>query len=443
MHPSIRDVFQLCDAAEQLVPGSALAARVRTLRGRLHEPPRVAVSGPVGAGSSTLVNALVGDRVSASGPGGATVVTTWFRGGAIHAASVVFHDRSTRPVALDRSDGLQIDLTGVDPATVLRIEVQWPADLLHRVTLIDLEPGTTVDADAHLTVQPDPDSSAPSGGGIAPSPVNTIAVATRADELDDTSTLPEPGREIDVSGLLAQAAYSLTPAQIDSLRALAAEPTSDTQALLRTADRFATTDRSSVPAIERAALLTTLGLRGVRHAIDLLRADPACTAATLRSALRDLSGITHLQAAIEARIVARAVALRCASVVNGLRSVAADLSAVDDERANQLVRAIERTSASLPEFDELRVLHLAMTGQLPISAGDADDLQRLWTDAPITTRLGLPSTASADTVRAVVLAGIGQWRERGDDMFAGPDLRDACGIVVRTYESIFLRLDQM
>jgi hypothetical protein len=444
----------LCDEASALVTGGALGSKVRQLRARVDEPVRLAMLGPTGAGTSTLVNALIGARVATTAPGGASRYPTWFRFADTASVTLVSRDESTTSLTFDRNDGLRFDVGDVDPASIQRIEVGWPSAILQRLTIIDTVDldRTTIDADAHIVVLPDPATGQHAlsrlGSGTTPSPVTTITVVTRADDVGNAAadamrqaeTLAAPRGALAVCGLMAEAAITLTPSDVDTLRAVANLGASTTAQVLLTADRFVTTELG-IDAMQRSALLGRLGLFGTRRCIELLQQQPSLAAADLRGHLRAWSNIATLTTRIEQLVVSRSSALRSASVVNGVRRVAHELATVDERRANELERAVGRVTASMPELDQLRILHLAATQQLPISDGDVADLQLLWTSAPVSDRLGLPASTSPSTLRAMVLAAIGRWRERGDDMFASPELRDACDTVVRSYEGIFQELD--
>jgi predicted GTPase len=69
--------------AVTLVAGHDEAAYgVRRLLDDLGQPLKVAVAGQVSAGKSTLVNAIVGERVAETGKAETTQVNWWFRQGA-------------------------------------------------------------------------------------------------------------------------------------------------------------------------------------------------------------------------------------------------------------------------------------------------------------------------------------------------------------------------
>ena len=61
--------------------GTEYHGRLTALRDRLDEPLRVAVAGRVKAGKSTLLNALVGERLAPTDAGECTRVVTWYQDG--------------------------------------------------------------------------------------------------------------------------------------------------------------------------------------------------------------------------------------------------------------------------------------------------------------------------------------------------------------------------
>src|SRR6185312_12213970 len=123
-------------AAYRQQPGAArLLARHLE---RLDEPLRVAVAGRLKAGKSTLLNALVGERLAPTDAGECTRVVTWYRNGPI--PRVVLHPVSGPPRVLPvrRSDGaLRLDLGGTPVDEVDRLAVDWPTTALAPMTLVD------------------------------------------------------------------------------------------------------------------------------------------------------------------------------------------------------------------------------------------------------------------------------------------------------------------
>ena len=96
--------------------GTELRRPARRLRDRLDEPLRVAVAGRVKAGKSTLLNALVGERLAPTDAGECTRVVTWYQDG--HTYQVMAHpeDGAPRQLRFTRDDGvIDIDLGGLTP----------------------------------------------------------------------------------------------------------------------------------------------------------------------------------------------------------------------------------------------------------------------------------------------------------------------------------------
>ena len=73
------EVRRIADEASRVARGTDQETAVRTATRRLEEPLRVAIAGRVKAGKSTLLNALVGERLAATDAGECTRVVTWYR----------------------------------------------------------------------------------------------------------------------------------------------------------------------------------------------------------------------------------------------------------------------------------------------------------------------------------------------------------------------------
>jgi GTPase SAR1 family protein len=96
---------------------------------RIDEPLRVAIAGKVKAGKSTLLNALVGERIAPTDTGECTRIVTWYRNG--HTYQVMLHPREGGPpvqVSFRKGDeAVEIELGPFDPAAVDHLDVMWPS----------------------------------------------------------------------------------------------------------------------------------------------------------------------------------------------------------------------------------------------------------------------------------------------------------------------------
>jgi GTPase SAR1 family protein len=90
----IERVSQLIAAHEGKVPAD-VQAKMLALETRLRQPLRIAVAGRVKAGKSTLVNALLGQRVAPTDVSECTRVVTWFSYGHPERLEVLMRDGRT------------------------------------------------------------------------------------------------------------------------------------------------------------------------------------------------------------------------------------------------------------------------------------------------------------------------------------------------------------
>jgi hypothetical protein len=396
-------VRALADRAVRVYEGSTgPGAQVRAVRERLAEPIRVAVAGKVKAGKSTLLNALLGERIAATDAGECTMVTTWYRHGSAPSASLVLADGRREGLPLRRASGRPpFDLGGHQPGEVAWVEVTWPLPILEQLTLIDTpgigsltreasqrtldlvrtEQGAVgVDALVYLmrhrhaadlellhgfhadtrTTALDDDAA-----------LNVIGVLSRADELGeqgidamlraqelaDTYARDPEVRQLcrgvlPVAGLLAQGAQTMTHDDFVGVLRFAELPKPRRDRLTLSASRFVGEEEPDLDAAARAALLDRLGLFGVRLGAALVRLG-FDTPAALADELTRRSGLPALQDALRASYASSAELLKARSALHALSKVVA---AHPRAGSAELEDALDGV---LVAAGDLRELHLA------------------------------------------------------------------------------------
>jgi len=421
---------------------------------RLHEPLRVAVAGKVKAGKSTLLNALVGERIAPTDAGECTRVVTWYRDGR-HPRIVLYpHAGPPIPLPVDRRNGaLRIDLGHVPVDAVHHLMVDWPAQSLRTATLVDtpgieslstesgrrtwdfLDPDedTPTEADAviylmrhlHATDGSFLESFRDQGVARAAS-VNTIAVVSRADEVaggrvdamfsaraiaaryrDEPALRGLCQNVVAVAGLLAQTGRTLKHAEFATLRDLAAGP---------------------------RELLDRLGLYGVRLSVALIR-QGAGDAAALATELVARSGLLELQEVLQTQFTERRDLLKARSALAALESL---LRRDVPERTAPLSREVERILAGAHEFSELRLLSALRSGAVRLPDAMVEEAERLLGDrgAAPATRLGLPGGADPGLLRHTGVRALQRWQGHAENPMLGRAEADACRVVVRTCEGL-------
>lgn len=206
----IDQVAQVCQLAKTAGEGH-VATEAEAIRARLEEPLRVAIAGRVKAGKSTLLNALVGERLAATDAGECTRLVTWYRQGPTYGVRAVLRDGTDQELRFTREGGgLEIDLGAQSTDEIEWLDVAWPSGRLARFTLIDTPGLESLDVDrSHRTKQLlGIEEEGPSQVDAViylmrhlhrsdaefldtfldrslarPSPVNAVAVLSRADEI--------------------------------------------------------------------------------------------------------------------------------------------------------------------------------------------------------------------------------------------------------------------
>ena len=470
--------------ARDLAAGTDLEPAVAAVFQRLDAPLRVAIAGRTKAGKSTLLNALVGERLAATDASECTKIVTWYRHALGYSVAAELTAGATVDLPFRRSDGaLRVDLGTLEPEAVDRITVGWPAGRLADLTLIDT-PGlgsANEDVSARTTealIDDDTEHPAEADAVIYlmrhlhrydaqfleafidhslahASPINAIVVLSRADEIGAArpDALVSAGavaeryaadrriRElasgvVPVAGLIAETGATLREAQVAWLRQIAALDAVRREALLRSVDRFRDPELNPLAAEIREELLDRLGLFGLRLAIGLIVDGRVRTATDLSQALLATSGIAGLERILDERFAARSDALKARSALAALRAIADELARRSVPGAGRLAADIEQVEAGSEELALLRLLHLVLAGTIEVSPDEGAEIDRLTGSGSPGERVGLAADASPAATRAAALAGIDRWRARAASPLSDRRTVEAAEIVIRAYERV-------
>jgi hypothetical protein len=476
-------VDRLCTEASSELPAS-YAADIEAIRQRLREPLRIAIAGRVKAGKSTLLNALIGERLAPTDAGECTRVVTWYRYDAGYSVTALTESGIlVFPRFRKGQDALEIE---VPAGEALRsIEVGWPSRRLHDAVYIDTPGlGSLTPASGHATrsllgVEDNQPSQADAviylmrhahsedvhflegfrdAGLPLGSPVNTVAVLSRADEigggrldaLDSARRIADrymsderirslASTIIPMTGLLAETAVTLEEAEFASLRQVAANggPQSD---LLLSVDRFRDADANPLTAELRERVLARFGLFGIRFSVRSIANGTAPTSQALATLLLDISGVNGLRAVIEQKFTSRARALVARSAVSELRALVSRASAEHRAQAPRLSAGLEAILASANELALLQMLHEIAVGIVAFSSDEQAEAERLAGGGDITRRLDLPPGAARSQLEAAILSAVERWRVRGANPLARRDTSRACEVMARAYEGLYSEL---
>lgn len=480
-------VRALCGEAAGLVRDLSAREAIESVRARLDEPLRVAFAGRVKAGKSTLLNAIVGERLAPTDASDCTRFVTWYRWGLSYTVEAHLRDGTTRAVPFSREGGaLEIDLSGVSEELVEFLEVRWPSSRLREVTLVDT-PGfggmdearaaraaelfgmggdgpNQVDAVIYLMRHMHGDDAAFleafSDHSLAqPSPVNAVAVLSRADEIGagrlDALTSARriaarygADRRIrslvaavsPVAGLIAETGRSLREDEVTSLTELAGLENREVEPLLLSVDRFRDPGRTSLSVDGRQDLLTRLGMFGLRFSMQAVASGAAATAQALSSLLVDASGINRLMTVLHHQFERRGEMLKARSALSNLKSVAVDLAPSEPETSGRLLDRVEQIEASSDELAELRLSALVLSGEVELDEAERTEVARLLAVGSPAERLG-KETTDRQELEALVLERLAAWRRRGAHPLADHTTAEVAAIVARAYESLHRDLE--
>jgi len=405
-----------------------LARATARIRDDLWAPPRVVVVGRVKAGKSTLVNALIGDRVADTGATECTKVVAVYQDGAPARAEVVTSagDRHSAPL----TDG-RVGELGVRTEDIAYLNRYLPSRLLQSMVLIDT-PGlatittgneqatrralidgfgqtreASVNADAAIflfdaTPRADEVQFLHDLGFSA---VNTIGVLAKADTLGegafgDIDPIEEAQKQSDaiaaslaaglltvqpVAGLLAQTAHTgqFTEADADALAALAGLSDLQLQRWLE----------APIPPIgtemQRDRLLDLLGEYGLRHT----RGVATRGAHAVNAWLQQHSKVDELRANIDVNLTRSILITRAVAACTEIEHLA--LSHPADGQIRSILRQVRRSpqAHTMAEFKALG----SLTRTDPESPW-VSELRQVLVGSGIGGRVGLPPHADRGAI---------------------------------------------
>jgi hypothetical protein len=431
----IERVAELITSGEPLAP-EAMRPQLAALARRLREPVRVAVVGRVNSGKSTIVNALLGQRVAPTDVSECTRLVCWFRYGHPQRVEVELLDGSRRAVPLGPDGRLPPSLP-VATEQVRALQCFLANDTLRGLTIIDT-PGIgsvhaeysrattdllgqqrTEDAAQHAdavvflfnevvmqdelaTLQAWRSSSGPQAGRSA---ANAVGVLSKADQLgsggvdswrvaleladrwagqfrDDVAAV------VPVIGLLAETAEtaSLTEADANGLAALAAMEPRALRRLLRSVDSFVSAE-APVAADDRERLLALLDRYGVEVAVEHVR-NGAQGAVAVRRELADRSGVAGVKLTLDTYFRRQDHVLKVRSVLDVLDRLTYGAGA--DRGLGAFRSQIEalRLDPVMHPVAELEAWHDCCTGRADLPQESVEELRRLFAPGTAAGRVG-------------------------------------------------------
>lgn len=456
-------LLALCDSVHgQLGPGAARrdVAEVRT---RLVEPLRVAVTGRVSAGKSTIVNALLERRVAPTAAGECTKIVTWYRGRPMEGAEVRMKNGDLRSIGLP--DGRLPADVGVDPRDAKSIRVGLQNRTLENLTVIDT-PGldsasddladedetflrsathdAMAQADAIIYVFKEPPGAADERvlealraqfESLELSVFNAVGALNMADKMggSDDPTLSTArqmadryeselgsmiGEIVPTIGVLAQTATAdLRERDVRALCVLAQFSRDERELMLFSADRFRAT-HSDVAPEDRERVLELFDLFGLARALEWVDAGDS-NAAALQRRLLETSGIGRLKTFVSETLGRRADALKAHMALRKLRRVAfspvasgiAELGALRSELDDLLLEP------EMHSLQEIWALQEVASGRVSIPDGLAGELRRLTVGGATCQRLGLEPGASQSEQEKLISDRADEWKLLSNSSF--------------------------
>jgi GTPase SAR1 family protein len=404
---------------------------------RLNQPMRVAIVGLIKAGKSTLMNALLGEAVVATGTVEATFNVNWLKYSSELYLLVHFKDgREPEPKSFEELQALTLRPKENQDylLSIKYIEVGYPNPILQTLSLIDT-PGlgsyykddsdntleflklhgqditeisetqaSNADAVLYLFSQSIANAdksiieafSGPSLGQATP--INAIGVLTKVDAYwSDYDNPMEAGEKVTkrlsenpqvkglfytispVCGLLALGAQTITSVEFEILIELAKLPESLLESKLRVEERFNHRESAQIPipAAKRQLVWKRLGQYGVWLACSLIRAG-IDNRESLNKELLQRSGVADLRNLIISHFGNRAFIIKLST---GLRQIAVAhfqerilLTGTDLKIVEEISGKFEALEAQEHYFQELRIIRSYYEKKLDFDEDEAKQL---------------------------------------------------------------------
>jgi hypothetical protein len=489
--PMTARVRQLCDdALAHLVPGPG-RTMVEQVKAKLAVPLTVTVAGGVSSGKSTMVNALLGQRIAAVDAGECTRVVTEFRYGAQERVEVVGTDGRIDTLALNR--GRMPDHLGRPVEQVASVVVHLSNALLTHLAVVDTPGLNTVTevneatttsflgisgregeltasavsrADALVFLLPllrQSDAEALRGfsklfGGSSLSSASALAVLSKVDRLAKNgdpmaAAAPIAGRVatelrgvvsgvLPVIGLLAETAQAAVFTESDA-RALAAVAAVtdqfDREDMLLTNDDFLAFEALDLERAQRQRLLSMLDLYGLKVAVAA--ADQgARTASDYLRVFDEASGFAALRAAVLQRFASQSEVFKAHAAMSDLRRASYLRNDPENTRALRALRSPLEKIELDPALHSLRLLEVAQA----VAAGELTLPEHLLADVVALTEVGDPRSAVGAVARRgrdAAVEGAMRWSTWENDPRRSPLESRLARVMKEAFEMMWSEFD--
>lgn len=484
----------LCHDTAASLSDAGIRTAVEAVAHKLDEPLQVTVAGGVSSGKSTLVNALLGQRIAAVDAGECTKVVTRFRYSHHERVEVVRRDGSRRTLGL--IDGALPAELGVPIDEVRYLDVHLSNAGLRDVGIVDTPGMNTVtranedqsagflgleatdaggratataigQADALVLLMPHlRQSDADVLGafrrlydGTGLSAFNAVAVLSKVDQLSrsgDPMDVAAPivarvaqetrglvSDVLPIIGLLAETASTARLLESDArtLAKLAAWGDDlDREDLLLSPQSFLDEPGPDVPTPDRRRLLDMAGLYGITLAMSAID-EGARGAAAILALFQQRSGFAPLRRVVMERLGAQARLIKAANAVADLRRLS--YVAVSDPADAAALRALRSPLDRLeldPSLHHLRVVDVladASGGGLALPDSLMIDVDRLVSGSDPWAQLGVNNRSDAISAAQ---AGAARWGRWGNDPRRHPFDARRARVIKTAYELLWSTL---